>query len=144
MLSEPQPSTFDPEFEAPFPAEAQRPGSAQRDKKRLLVNPILALVDWLVAVALLRAAITRVNFALFAAGAWLLFLGFVLAQYHCLDCGATGWLVHQGRHVCREDRLGRPSRRRRVWRVPGISVQIVVWFYLLAAAVILLLIVARS
>jgi hypothetical protein len=143
-MREPHLFPFDPEFDSPPPPRAQLPDSSPSDQKRLLVNPFLALVDWLVALALLRAAIARVNFALFLIGSLFLLLGSLLLQYHCLDCGATGWLIRHGSHACPDEVFRRPSRRPRRLRVPRIATQIVVWCYLVAAAVILLLILTRA
>jgi hypothetical protein len=144
MRSEPNLSTFDPEFDAPPRQEARPPSSWHSNEKRLLVNPFLVLIDWLAAYALIRAAVMRVNFPLFAAGTILLILGFFLLQYHCLDCGRVGWAIWQSRHICRVDPSRHPSRRWRRLSVPRTAVQIVIWCYLLAAVVILCLVRATG
>jgi len=144
MMLEPQVSKFDPDFDRPSAPRSQRGDASRSFKKRLVVNPFLVLVDWVVAFALLRAAIARVNSVLFLIGAALLLLGFLLLQYHCLDCGRTGWLIRQGRHICPDDVFRRPGRQPRRLRVPGIGVQIMVWCYLLATVIILSLILARA
>jgi len=143
MLLEQQLSTFDPEFDPPPQPRLQRPDSSSGSQKRLLVNPFLAVMGWLVALAILRAAIARVDFRLFQVGAILLLLGFLLVQYHCLDCGATGWVLRQGRHACPEDVVRWRNRRPRPWRVPSVGTQIVVWCYLLTMAFGLWLILAH-
>jgi hypothetical protein len=142
MMVEEHRSTFDPEFDPP--AARSRPAGAWDDTdKRLIVNPFLVLVDWLAAYAFFRAAIMRVDFTMFQIGAALLLVSSVLCQYHCLDCGATGWLVRHRRHRCPEavarSRIERPRR----WHIPGVAVQIVVWGYLVAMAVALYLILSR-
>jgi len=109
-----------------------------------VVNPLLAVLDWLVALAILRASIARVNVRLFQVGSILLVLGFLLFQYHCLDCGATGWLIRQRRHACPEDVVRWRNRGPRRRRVPSIGTQIVLWCYLLGLAVGLWLIFAKA
>jgi hypothetical protein len=118
----------------------QRPDSSSGFQKRLVVNPFLVVLDWLVALAILRASIARFNFRLFQVGTILLVLGFLLVQYHCLDCGATGWVLRHRRHACPEDVVRWRNRRPRHWRVPSVGTQIVVWCNLLATAVLLWLI----
>jgi hypothetical protein len=113
-------------------------------EKRLLVNPFLVVMDWLLAVSILRAAFKRADSVLFEVGAVLLLLSFFLLQYHCLDCGATGWMLLRRRHACpvevRRRRNGRPPR----WGVPSVGIQIVVWCYLLVAVVLIWLILTRA
>ncbi len=101
-------------------------------------------MDWLVAFAIIRAAFVRLNFRLFQVGTILLLLGFLLLQYHCLDCGATGWVLLHRRHACPADVVRWRNRRPRRWRVPSVGTQIVVWCYLIAMALLLWLILARA
>ncbi len=109
-----------------------------------MVNPFLVVMDWLVAFAIIRAAFVRLNFRLFQVGTILLLLGFLLLQYHCLDCGATGWVLLHRRHACPADVVRWRNRRPRRWRVPSVGTQIVVWCYLIAMALLLWLILARA
>jgi len=68
-----------------------------------------------------------------------------LFQYHCLDCGATGWLLSFRRHCC-------PAITARahdgvvVRRFPGLSVksQIIGWIYFLLAAFMAIVIVLAA
>ncbi|MGO9465736.1 MAG: hypothetical protein ACLQIB_34680 [Isosphaeraceae bacterium] len=109
-----------------------------------MVNPFLVVMDWLVAWAMLRAAVARINFRLFQVGTILLLLGFLLFQYHCLDCGATGWLIRRKRHACPEDVVRWRNRRPRRRSVPSAGTQIVVWFFLVAMAFLLWLILGAA
>jgi hypothetical protein len=139
-MLEPQLSTFDPDFDSPAARRPQLGDSPLNREKRLVVNPFLVVLDWLIAFALFRAAIAHRNFTIFQIGAVLLLSGFFLLQYHCLDCGTTGWLIRHRSHTCHDDVVRwRPPR----FRVPSVGTQIVVWCYLVAAAVLLLLILAR-
>jgi hypothetical protein len=143
-LWEPALSNFDPDLDPPPSPTSPRQDVWNGTGKRLVVNPFLVVMDWLVAFAILRAAIARVNFKLFQVGAILLLVGFLLVQYHCLDCGKTGWVLRHRRHACRGD-VARWQNRRLLPRVfPSVGTQIVMWCFLLAMAAFLWLVLSQA
>jgi len=125
-------SSFDPDFDRP---QRQLPDDPRSFTKRLVVNPFLVVIDWLAAFAILRASIERHNRILFQIGAGVLLLGLLLLQYHCLDCGKTGWVLRQGRHDCPDDVAGWRERRSGRLGVPSIRAQIVIWCVVLGIVV---------
>ncbi len=68
--------------------------------QRLVVNPLVAFLCGLSAALLIRHALHTRNVMLFCAGVGVLFLSFLLIQFHCRDCGSTGWYLHASRHAC--------------------------------------------
>jgi hypothetical protein len=144
MVLEPRVSTFDPDLDLPSSRGSLRPGSPPDSPKRLIVNPLLFVLDWLAAVALIRHGIAHRNFAIFFVGALLSLLSFFLIRYYCLNCGGTGWLVWQRRHCCPIPATQVPGGRLRWLCVPRIGVQIVAWIYVLATTVILMLILRKA
>lgn len=68
--------------------------------QRLVVNPLVAFLCGLSAAILIRHALHTRNVLLFCAGLGVLFLSFLLIQFHCRDCGTTGWYLHASRHAC--------------------------------------------
>ena len=68
--------------------------------QRLVVNPLVAILSSLAGVALIQHALRTRNLALFGTGVGVLFLSLLLIQFHCRDCGATGWYLHASRHAC--------------------------------------------
>ncbi len=133
------PSTYDREIDlhppgVPGPAEPIDP------YRRLVANPLLAVAGLVAAIVLIRISLEHRILPLFLASLGLLFGAPFFAQFHCLDCGSTGWLVRAGRHACpalvarwRERRTGR-------WRLPGLKTQMILWLHVLASVAGLLLI----
>jgi hypothetical protein len=139
-LVDPGHDTFDRDLDT-YPATPPRiPLEMLPQFQRIIVNPLLGVVTWLAVVALIRTAVKSRSLALFVFGLCLLFAAFFFQQFHCLDCGATGWLFRYRRHVCPAvvERLAQGPVRR--WRVPSVKTQMTIWFYLLAGAIVLLLI----
>jgi hypothetical protein len=108
--------------------------------RRLVANPLLGVADCAFAVLLIRYALEHRVLALFIFGIVLMPGVLFFSQFHCLDCGATGWLLAGRRHIC--PRLlvrwheGRPSP----WPFPGLKTQMILWLYVLASVAGLLLI----
>jgi hypothetical protein len=132
---------LDPELDRPRPEPAvlQDP-----EALRLLANPFLALLGLLVWAAGLRYVVEHKQLVLLmpalAAGAGLVFL----LQYHCLDCGATGWLFRWRNHACAPMiARGREGRRHR-FRATNPIRQLVIWFYVLLVVAFLAAIVVRA
>ncbi len=68
--------------------------------QRVVVNPFLAVLGWLAWLFAIRQSMRAGNAMLF-----FFLLPWVpapsrLFQFHCLDCGRTGWLSRLGRHAC--------------------------------------------
>jgi hypothetical protein len=139
MLAETRQSAFDPEFDPPPPRWRR-----EHVPLRLVVNPWLVVLDWLTAYMIVRAAVLRVNFTLFQLGCAVALLGFFLLQFHCLDCGATGWLLRFRRHHCPDGVAAWCARRPSRWPIPSVGTQIVAWCFALAMAVLLALIPWRG
>lgn len=111
-----------------------------RVHQRLVVNPCLTFVTSLAAAELIRVSLHSQEIAWFVTGDALLLAAWLLLQFHCLDCGRTGWLVRSSRHVC----AGVQARWRdgdgRRFRGPGVIAQLVIWSYLLVPAFFLCLV----
>jgi hypothetical protein len=108
--------------------------------QRLVVNPLLAVLAVVITVAIERWALENRYLGMFELGFGLLALEFFLVQYHCRDCGATGFLLRFRRHACpavvaRSHRGERPR-----FRGPGVRLQLVVWAIVLASASVLVMI----
>jgi hypothetical protein len=91
---------FDPDRDVPRRAVVPLTLEQVRGNQRLVVNPILAILAAVLAVGLIYQSIRSRNAMLFGAACGLLFCALPLFQFHCLDCGAVGWYLHSGRHVC--------------------------------------------
>jgi hypothetical protein len=109
------------------------------DHQRIVVNPFLGVLAWVGTVVLIEVGVRRRSLALFLAGVGLLIVGFVLHQFHCLDCGATGWLYHYRRHACPSVVARYENREARRFRIPNVPTQVTIWIYVLAGALFLLL-----
>ena len=95
-----------------------------------MVDPLVAILCSLAGVALIQHALRTRNVALFCSGVGVLCLSFLLIQFHCRDCGATGWYLHAGRHACaavvsrwRQNVLARAGLRPRT--------QLLIWAYVM-------------
>jgi hypothetical protein len=106
----------------------------------MLANPLLSVAACVGAVVLIRIALQHRALPLFLLGVALLFGAGLLVQFHCLDCGATGWLLSARRHACSPLLARWREGRLRRWQLPGLKVQMLVWLHLLASVTGLLLI----
>ena len=134
------PDLFDRELDPQPPSWVGQGRDTVVPFQRLVVNPFLAVLVFVMIVALWREGVTRRSPALFQLGVGLLLVDVFLVQYHCLDCGATGWLLRYRRHACPTvmSRWQRQEWRR--FRGPGVRLQLVVWLILVAAVFVLALI----
>lgn len=127
------PDTYDPDLDA-NPQQSAGPREAFESYQRFIANPFLAVLGCLLALLVIRSGLRAHHLAWFLGGLCLFGLAFLLIQFHCLDCGATGWLVTWRRHACPglmdRWRAGRPGR----WRPPPLSTQIAGWVYIIASA----------
>ena len=105
--------------------------------QRLVANPFLAVLAWLIVYGMVREGDRRQNLALFLTGMVLLFVAFFLLQFHCLDCGATGWLLRSWAHGCPAVVTRRQSKSVRQFQGPGLKTQLAAWFVFLLAALVL-------
>jgi hypothetical protein len=64
-------------------------------------------------------------------------LGLFLVQFHCLDCGATGWLVRYQRHACPKVVARWRSRVVRRFHGPRLRIQLIAWLIVTMAALLL-------
>jgi hypothetical protein len=118
-----------------------RPGSRPRvpfesvpDYQRILVNPFLGVLAWVVMFALIDAGVKHQSLTLFLTGLSLMLAGLFLGQFHCLDCGATGWLYGYRRHACPSVVARYENREVRRFRIPRVWTQVTIWVYLLTGA----------
>jgi hypothetical protein len=125
-------STYDRDLDA-RPMEPRHAIEPLADYQRFLVNPLLAVSVGVAALIWMRFALHGRHLPLFLASLAVLAVPFLTVQYHCLDCGATGWLLGARRHACppalERWREGRSSG----WRLPGIRAQMIIWLHVLAA-----------
>jgi hypothetical protein len=144
---EPRPSEslFDPELDISRSRDSQPSGESIDDQRRLIVNPFLAALGWVIVLVIIRAALRNLNAILFLVGLGLLWVPIFLFQYHCLDCGATGWLQSFRRHCCPAI-TARALDNTVVRRFRGLSVksQVVGWIYFLIAAFMAIVIVLAA
>lgn len=129
--------TYDPDLDIQPRPPSLGPTEPVEAFQRLVANPFLTFFAWLVAFGLVVQSLHRLNLALFVAGLALLFLAFLLLQFHCLDCGATGWLLRASAHACPAVIARRQIGRSRRSRVPGLKWQLVAWFIVTLAGFVL-------
>ena len=97
---DPGQGTFDRDVDSQPGRPPRVPFESVPEYQRLVANPFLAVLAWLVDVSLMRAAMKSRSSTLFLIGLSLLFVAFFFLQFHCLDCGATGWLFRYRSHAC--------------------------------------------
>jgi hypothetical protein len=107
--------------------------------QRIVVNPFLGVLAWVIMVAVIGAGVRRHSVTVFLSGLSLLLVGFALQQFHCLDCGATGWLYRYKRHACPSVVARYENVEFRPIRLPNVPTQVTIWTYVLAGALLLLL-----
>jgi len=102
--NEPRSHFFDPQLDTPHELSASRvpvvPVDAIAWHQRLVINPLVAILCTLAAVALIQHSLRTRNVLLFCAALGVMFLSLLLIQFHCRDCGATGWYLHSSSHAC--------------------------------------------
>jgi hypothetical protein len=134
-------STFDPDLDVQPRRHAREP---LEPYQRLVANPFLAVLAWIFIAALVDAAVRSQNLPLFLTAIGLLFVAFFLLQFHCLDCGATGWVLRYRKHACPPVVARWQSRTVRRFHGPSMKSQLVGWFIVIPSAVVLGLIMLRS
>jgi hypothetical protein len=133
---EPRPtqSRYDPDLDNPSRRLSQTSIESIEDHQRLLVNPFLVVLGWVIVVALIRMALRIHSLHLFVTGIILLLVPALLFQYHCLDCGKTGWLFRYRRHACPAVTARAQTGVVRRFRGLSVTIQIIVWGQILAVA----------
>jgi hypothetical protein len=133
VQTEPTPSLFDPDHDTPRSLPNGLRKGAVAAYQRVIVNPLLAILGWSLAMVLIRYSTRSHNLALYLSAILWLFVPFVLIQFHCLDCRATGWLLRVRRHACPAVVARWISKESLRGRWPSITVQIHCWIYALVA-----------
>lgn len=102
--NDPRSPLFDPHLDTSHELSSSRlpalPIEAIGEHQRLVVNPLVAILCSLAGVALIQHALRTRNVVLFCTAVGVLFLSLLLIQFHCRDCGATGWYLHASHHAC--------------------------------------------
>ena len=88
---------YDPDLDTPHPMPAVE-AEYVAESQRLVANPALAFLVWLVAYMVIRHALIGHHLGLFFLGIFLASVPLPMGQFHCLDCGVTGWAA--GRPAC--------------------------------------------
>jgi hypothetical protein len=106
------------------------------DCQRLIANPALAFLVWVSAYLAIRHALSEHHLGLFLVGLVLTVVPCFLGQYHCLDCGATGWALRAAWHGCPSvvARLHHPDAGR--LRVPRLRSQFKIWIVVVLLALL--------
>jgi hypothetical protein len=141
---QPDPDVFDRDLD-PAPRRSLDPSSVSiAPFQRLIVNPFLAVLLFVIIIAILRSAAQTQSTALFQLGIGLIAVDVFLVQYHCRDCGATGWVFRYRRHACPTvvARFQRGEWRR--FHGPSVKLQLAGWILLLGMVFIVGLIVVLS
>lgn len=136
--------TFDEDLDLQPRRPAPEPDEPVEVYQRLIANPFLAVLAWLVSFYLFRESLRRQNLPLFLTGFVVFFGAFFLMHFHCLDCGATGWLVRSRQHACPAVVARRQGGWARRWRGPAIKIQLAAWFIFMIAALVLGMLAVHS
>jgi hypothetical protein len=134
-------------FDAELDLLPQRPTRRSRERieryQRLIANPLLAVLGWVLLFPLLRFALRTRDLTGVIVWVTQLFSCLLLMQYHCLDCGKTGWLPTFRRHACAAVIARWQNGEPRGLRGPGIKVQMIAWLIMLSLSLVLVLILWR-
>src|SRR5947209_18801781 len=96
---EPWQTTYDRELDLQPRPPSQASGESIEAYQRLIANPFLFVLGCVLVFALVRGALQVKSVTMFFTGLGLLGAAILLLQFHCLDCGATGWLLGSRRHA---------------------------------------------
>jgi hypothetical protein len=130
-------TTFDRDLDSQWQRPARRPTGSVEPYQRLLVNPFLATLTGVGGVACIRMGVQSRSLWIFSMGIGLVVVGLLLLQFHCLDCGSTGWLLGFRRHACPAvvARWNSDQERRFPWLTVG--TQAMAWLYIIPAVAFL-------
>jgi hypothetical protein len=135
---------FDHDLDAEPRRRNPNPDHPPYDYQRLVANPFLTVLAWIVFLALLRVVVPRQDAAGLVADIVVFALTLLLIQFHCLDCGATGWLVRYHHHACPKVITRWQNRIVRRFHGPGLRLQLIAWFIFMMAALVLSLVALKS
>jgi hypothetical protein len=130
--------TFDRHVDAPVPSVIWPDYSEIRSYYRVVVNPFLAVLAWLAALGLIRLTIHWRRPWLLLLALLVLCASSLLFQFHCLDCGKTGYLHRLGRHRCDRVWLRWHTGTAERWRCPTAPAQLMIWCYVAVGAAVLI------
>jgi hypothetical protein len=133
---EPGGSVFDPDLDAQPRRQAFVPADPVDRYQRLVANPFLTVLVWIVLTGLLRGVAPGQELAGWAAGILVFMLSLLLIQFHCLDCGATGCLLRRHHHVCPKVMIRWQNQIVRRFHGPGLGLQLIGWFIVMMAALV--------
>jgi hypothetical protein len=106
------------------------------ESQRLVANPALIFLVWLLAYLVVRQALIGHHLGLFFAGLFLAVVPLPGGQYHCLDCGKTGWAIRASRHVCPTVMARCHGQIVSSIRFPRLLNQFIIWVCLAALALL--------
>jgi hypothetical protein len=129
--------TFDADLDLREGRPPREPLGPVEDYQRLVANPLLGVLFWIFAFALLRESVRGHNLTLVVWALLFVLIGVLFLQFHCLDCGKTGWLLRSRLHSCPAVVVRRQNALARRFHGPGLKMQLVLWFTLMAAALVL-------
>jgi hypothetical protein len=141
---EPAAGRFDRDFDSNGGRPARNREQSLDVHQRIVVNPFLTVLGWVAVSGLIYKSIQIKSMPLFLAGNGLMFFACVLLQFHCLDCGATGWLLRYRSHACPSVVLRSQNLAVRRFRGPGVKAQIVAWSVFTALALVVGIVVYLS
>ena len=134
---EPGGGTFDPDLDAPPRRQAFVPADPVDKYQRLVANPFLMVLAWIVLAGLIRGVAPGQELAGLGAGIVVFMMSLLLIQFHCLDCGATGCLLRRHHHVCPKVMIRWQNHIVRRFHGPGLGLQLFGWFIVIMTAIAL-------
>jgi hypothetical protein len=133
---DPFPGNFDRDVDSNPGRPPRRPVESLLEHQRIVVNPFLAVLGWVAVFGIIRRSIQIKSMPLFLAGDGLLLAACLLLQFHCLDCGATGWLLRYKKHACSAVVMRAQNLVTRRFRAPGVKAQLVAWCVFTGSALV--------
>ena len=118
----------DPDFDRfPPTRPISDPGHAlPGNYRRIVANPFLAIF-WLFVCFRCTLWLHELNAPPFVGARFVIGVGYLVVviffQYHCLDCGRTGWLGGWSRHSCERVRIRETYSGPRRFRGPEPEIQ---------------------
>jgi hypothetical protein len=100
VQSEARHQRFEPELDIPLGHSAEDAGNFVHGQARLIANPFLAILAWVLGGSILKRGLEMRNLTLSLTALLGISASLLLIQYHCLDCGATNWAFRARQHLC--------------------------------------------
>jgi hypothetical protein len=111
--------------------------------QRVVVNPMLAILGGLLGLVVIRYALRYGEPGFFWISVLVFLISGCLIQFHCLDCGATGWLSTARRHAC-PSVISRSADVRPAGLRLGVGAQIRVWAWFLGVVALCYLVLSLA